>query len=269
VPDQVRDYIEPLLNVVWIAQQQRGAAAARNRGASSARGLILAFLDDDCIPRSDWLPRLQALVGCDRSDNVVAVGGRVLPLRLHGSIVGRFLAYTQHLDGPIVIDGEICNMAAANLAVSREAFERVGGFDERFVCGAEDQNLLYRMRRHGRFVFDPMLVVSHDHDISVVTMCQKYWRYGKGVALHMMLTETTPKEADMYMVYCHQWRDLWNRAALLRSRASEFLRSYGFPRGLPATTRAQYTLLALAREIAFQAGAVAEWKGRPVANGGH
>src|SRR3954454_118451 len=33
-----------------------GPAAARNVGWRVARGQIIAFTDDDCLPTSDWLP---------------------------------------------------------------------------------------------------------------------------------------------------------------------------------------------------------------------
>ena len=35
-----------------------GAAAARNRGASVARGDILLFTDADCEPQPDWIERM-------------------------------------------------------------------------------------------------------------------------------------------------------------------------------------------------------------------
>ena len=41
-----------------IRQQNAGPAAARNLGAQQARGEILAFTDDDCLPRPDWLSTL-------------------------------------------------------------------------------------------------------------------------------------------------------------------------------------------------------------------
>src|SRR5512134_425461 len=39
----------------FLTQTNSGPAAARNRGADHARGLWLAFTDDDCAPQPDWL----------------------------------------------------------------------------------------------------------------------------------------------------------------------------------------------------------------------
>ena len=38
--------------------QQTDPALARNIGAQQAQGEILAFIDADCVARSDWLHRL-------------------------------------------------------------------------------------------------------------------------------------------------------------------------------------------------------------------
>src|SRR5690349_6129316 len=41
-----------------IRQTAAGPAAARNCGMASARGELMAFTDDDCRPRPDWLSKL-------------------------------------------------------------------------------------------------------------------------------------------------------------------------------------------------------------------
>src|SRR5262245_47009388 len=41
-----------------IRQSRQGPAAARNRGIQAARGPLLAFVDDDCRPRPNWLSAL-------------------------------------------------------------------------------------------------------------------------------------------------------------------------------------------------------------------
>ena len=38
-----------------ITQMHAGPAAARNRGAAEAKGQIILFTDDDCVPMPDWL----------------------------------------------------------------------------------------------------------------------------------------------------------------------------------------------------------------------
>src|SRR5437016_1001449 len=46
------------MNVRYLPMgQSRGPAAARNLGWRSASADVVAFIDDDCIPQSNWLSR--------------------------------------------------------------------------------------------------------------------------------------------------------------------------------------------------------------------
>ncbi len=45
-------------NARYRQQPHRGLSAARNLGAKEARGEILAYTDDDCVPDRDWLDYL-------------------------------------------------------------------------------------------------------------------------------------------------------------------------------------------------------------------
>lgn len=48
------------MTVRLIEQTNAGPAHARNTGARHASGAVLAFTDDDCTPRPDWLSTLHA-----------------------------------------------------------------------------------------------------------------------------------------------------------------------------------------------------------------
>jgi glycosyltransferase involved in cell wall biosynthesis len=102
--------------VTLVSEGPMGAAAARNRGAAAARAEVLAFTDADCFPTPRWLSAgLAALAGAD------VVQGRVAPDP--GQPLGPF-------DRTLWIDAERGFYETANLFVSRELFERVGGFDD-------------------------------------------------------------------------------------------------------------------------------------------
>ncbi len=71
--------IEPLVTQFARAkacvERKPGSYAARNQGVSRARGEVLAFVDSDCIPASDWLEQgVRALLS---SPNAGLVGGKV------------------------------------------------------------------------------------------------------------------------------------------------------------------------------------------------
>lgn len=135
-------------------------AQARNRGAGQARGEILAFTDADCIPHKNWLSSL-----ADRFAEapVQIVGGGVeIPCgnywRLSDNLA-TFHDYTSYLQA-----GTRSQLPSLNLALRKEAFQSVGGFDERFPRPAgEDSDLSLRLRQRGYVLhFFPSAAVRHE-----------------------------------------------------------------------------------------------------------
>lgn len=130
-----------------------GPAAARNAGARTARGEILAFTDADCAPSAGWLEAgLEALRAAD------LVQGAVRPTP--GAAVGPF-------DRTLWVEGEHGLYESANLLVRREAFAALGGFESwlrprRGIELGEDTLLGWSARRAGlRVAFAPEAVVHH------------------------------------------------------------------------------------------------------------
>lgn len=141
-----------------VRQEDRGfrAAAARNLGASRARGEVLVFLDADTVPEPGFVEALTAPVA--QCPDVVAVGRR-----LHADLValapGDDPATAPRLEAPqwladgyahsgdlLHADGRSFRFViSAVLACRRSLFDDLGGFDERFVgYGGEDWDLAYR-----------------------------------------------------------------------------------------------------------------------------
>jgi glycosyltransferase involved in cell wall biosynthesis len=58
--DNTADVVAGFPGVRLITQANAGPAAARNRGALEARGAILLFTDDDCVPEANWLAAMLA-----------------------------------------------------------------------------------------------------------------------------------------------------------------------------------------------------------------
>jgi glycosyltransferase involved in cell wall biosynthesis len=136
-----------------LKQERCGPGPARNRGAASARGSILAFTDADCVPAVDWLREGVVALG-----NADLVQGRVRPDP--GVRLGPF-------DHTVWVVRESGLYETANLFVSRRLFESLGGFEDflRARIGkplAEDTWFGWRARRSGaRTTFCDAAVVIH------------------------------------------------------------------------------------------------------------
>jgi glycosyltransferase involved in cell wall biosynthesis len=130
-----------------------GPGAARNLGAGEARGDVLVFIDADCEPEPEWLARIVAA-----ARDAELVQGKVLPPP--GVQVGPF-------DRFIAVVSEYGLYQTANLAIHRDVFERIGGFEQivmprRSKELGEDAWLAWRARRAGaRSVFADDAVVRH------------------------------------------------------------------------------------------------------------
>lgn len=126
--------------VTLLTQDQSGPAIARNLAVARARGAALAFCDADVYPTESWLRHgLRALRDAE------IVRGRVLPDPTVP--IGPF-------DRTIWVTSEAGLWEAANLFMTRELFERVGGFCESLGPAGgkplgEDVLLGYRARRLG------------------------------------------------------------------------------------------------------------------------
>jgi glycosyltransferase involved in cell wall biosynthesis len=126
--------------VIALRQPPLGPAAARNRGVERSGGSVLAFCDADVFPTSGWLRA--GVAALQRAD---MVQGKVLPDPL--ATLGPF-------DRSIWITSEVGLWETANLFVTRELFDRVGGFEQWIIprrgkALAEDMWFGYRALRLG------------------------------------------------------------------------------------------------------------------------
>jgi glycosyltransferase involved in cell wall biosynthesis len=140
--DIARSFVARLPTLrVLDASARRGAGAARNIAAKSALGSVLAFCDADDVVASGWL---------DAHAEAAAGGGLVTgPVDLAAldpTIDPAWVAWM--MNSPMRALGWLPFALGANLALRRDTFEALSGFDEEYLVG-EDVDLSWRLQLAG------------------------------------------------------------------------------------------------------------------------
>lgn len=108
----------------------RGPAPARNAGWRQARGEIVAFTDDDCIPDPGWLAT--GIAYFERDATLGVLQGKTLA---DPAVPVRRWAATQRIEQPTPY------FEACNIFYRRDVLEATGGFAEGFGYYCEDTAL--------------------------------------------------------------------------------------------------------------------------------
>jgi glycosyltransferase involved in cell wall biosynthesis len=124
--------------------------AMRNRGAASATGQVLAFLDADCIADAGWLAAADALLS---EKSCVTGDSYDIPSDPHWIERAWFAQEHRGRRATHLIP-------AGNMIVPRELFLRLGGFNEQIVTG-EDAEFCQRAAQIVPVIADDSLRVVH------------------------------------------------------------------------------------------------------------
>lgn len=153
-----------------------GFIASCNRGAAAARGEFLVFLNNDTTVTRDWL---EALIDTfELFPDTGAVGARLVypdgTLQEAGGIVfndgsGWNYGRGERAELPQYnFASEADYVSGACLAIRREVFARLDGFDSHYAPAYyEDTDLCFRLREHGlRVICQPACTIIHHEGVS-------------------------------------------------------------------------------------------------------
>lgn len=168
---------------------RRGAAHARNVGAASTRCGAIAFCDADDLVHDGWLRAL--LDGLATFD---AVSGRVVDVFADERMRRWYPATTSgalntFLGMPYLLTG--------NLAVRRDAFETVGGFNET-LTRCEDIAFSWSLMRAGFSIgYADHAVIDYRRRDGVVAMLRQHYSYGRGMSEVLRTLGTPPSPSRL------------------------------------------------------------------------
>ena len=173
--DNTAEVVACYSGVRLITQSNAGPAAARNRGALEARGAIILFTDDDCIPMPGWISKM---IEPFKGSHVIGAKGvyRTRQKRL----VARFVQ-SEYEDKYRLMSNipQIDFIDTYSAAFRRDQFLEIGGYDTSFpVACAEDIELSYRMSARGwTMKFVPSAIVYHTHPDTLWAYVKKKYKF--------------------------------------------------------------------------------------------
>jgi len=163
-----------------IRQDNQGPAAARNLGASHAKGGILVFTDSDCELDFHFVERI--IRPFDDNDQIAGVQGSY-KTRQH-EFMARFIQIEIETRYSKMRKDRYTDFVGSYAAAYRkDVFIEHGGFDTSYpIASGEDADLSFRLSRNGhKMVFEPEAFVYHRHPVSLshylrVKFYRGFWR---------------------------------------------------------------------------------------------
>ncbi|MGH9452558.1 MAG: glycosyltransferase family A protein [Terriglobia bacterium] len=146
---ELEKVLEPYLSrIVYIRQENKRAAGARNTAIRQARGEFLAFLDSDDTWLPDHLASQMQLFAEDPSLDLVYADG--LRINDAGRVETTFMARCPS-NGPATFEAliyERCHVSVSTVVARKSAIERAGLFDEALLR-CDDYDMWVRTAFYG------------------------------------------------------------------------------------------------------------------------
>lgn len=179
--DATAEIVLAFPSVCYHRQNHAGLSVARNLGLSLARGEVIAYTDDDCLPDEDWL--LHLATAYDDPGWVAAGGPNIPPPPRNNveAVVGLAPGAPAQV---LLADAEAEHLPGCNLSIRKSALLAIGGFRAEFRAAGDDVDVCWRLQSAGgRLRYVPGAVVWHHRRATVGAYLRQQRGYGDAEAL--------------------------------------------------------------------------------------
>jgi GT2 family glycosyltransferase len=164
-----------------------GFARGNNIAAREARGEYLVFINNDTLPRRDWLRPLIELqrglpnVGIVGSRLVDAAGTTLYTGSYFQPAINAYADTERNYPSGFGDEPRECEVyVGCGILMKRELFDAVGGFDPHYFQGHEDFDLCLKVRERGlKVMYCPGSAVMHIENVSMKKLSRRGRRRAK------------------------------------------------------------------------------------------
>jgi glycosyltransferase involved in cell wall biosynthesis len=184
------------LNLTVIERSGVRISALRNCGSTVAKAELLAFLDADCVAPRHWLQQIVDLLHADDS--------RIIGAQYRIPDQSSWVAKAWYGDLWRLKDGPVSYVPGGDLAISRELFMNLGGFDETIVTSEDTEFCSRAAASSVPIVAVPSLSVVH---LGTPQSLAGFYRKQSwhGVNVHKVflrdMLHSTSRKAMLFAVY--------------------------------------------------------------------
>lgn len=224
-----KEYLSSLPHKTITSPVNLGFAKGNNEAVKHATGEYLLLLNNDTIPKHDWLTPMIELILNNPECGIVGSkllypDGTIQHIGIYLDYKGKRNHYFERYPEDIPEANKIRECEAvtgACLLIKKSVFSLVGGFDERYIQGVEDIDLCFKVRELGyKVFFCPQSVLIHFEGISHKDLDDKQRKKVKrmmnknnekifyekwGEKIHSFMLELHPWKFKSYNYYTRQF----------------------------------------------------------------
>ena len=173
----------PWLHIIPTGKITR-PAEKRDIGAKKAKGLILAFIDDDAYPARTWLEKAVYYFKTKKTEALCGPGLIPIKTNIWEKIFDEILTnpvgsgeyqYRYIKKNPRYVD----DYPSMNFFIQKDMFKKLGGFNSHYWPGEDSklcEDLIYKC--NGKIYYNPNILVYHHRRNTLIGYLKQHANYG-------------------------------------------------------------------------------------------